>query len=265
MRPLLESLAAVFRPPLPHPTTTTSPRQRHAFAATARNARVRLQTAKPRSRRSYRNNSNPSSSPKVDATTSSSATTQAETATRRAERILSHLPRPLQRYATRLRGAPLTHVAAFLVLHEITAVVPLLGLFGLFHYAVAGAHLPVEYLMRNYGGYVEEGVGRFERYFRRKGWFGFGNAEDGGGNKAGGKMTGRREGAGQGGGEEVLQRWREHGGKVDDPKYRVVVEVALAYTITKVLLPVRILASVWATPWFAGVLIRLGRIVRRGG
>ncbi|KAK3308763.1 uncharacterized protein B0T15DRAFT_382743, partial [Chaetomium strumarium] len=166
--------------------------------------------------------------------------------TQRVERILSRLPRPLQRYATRLRGAPLTHVAAFLVLHEITAVVPLLGLFGLFHYAVAGAHLPVEWLMRNYGGYVEEGVSRFERYFRRKGWFGFGEDEEGGG------INGERNGAE---GEEVLRHWRDQGG-ADDPKYRVVVEIALAYTITKALLPVRIVASVWATPWFAGVLTR---------
>jgi hypothetical protein len=163
----------------------------------------------------------------------------------------------LQRYATRLRGAPLTHVAAFLVLHEITAVVPLLGLFGLFHYAVAGAYLPVEYLMGNYGGYVQEGVGRFERYFRRKGWFGFGQDTD---TTDGGGVNGvTREGEG----EEALRQWRDQGGVVDDPKYRVVVEIALAYTITKVLLPVRIVASVWATPWFAGVLMRLSRVVRR--
>ena len=32
---------------------------------------------------------------------------------------------------------------------------------------------------------------------------------------------------------------------------RVVLEVATAYAITKVLLPVRIIGSVWATPWFA--------------
>jgi hypothetical protein len=46
-----------------------------------------------------------------------------------------------------------------------------------------------------------------------------------------------------------------------DPRYRVVVEVALAYALTKVLLPVRIVASVWATPWFAGVLMRLRGVV----
>lgn len=39
---------------------------------------------------------------------------------------------------------------------------------------------------------------------------------------------------------------------------RVVVEVATAYTITKVLLPVRIIFSVAVTPWFARVVV--GRV-----
>jgi hypothetical protein len=60
------------------------------------------------------------------------------------------------------------------------------------------------------------------------------------------------------GAEAALARWEA------DPKYRVLVEVGLAYALTKVLLPVRIVGSVWATPWFAGVLGRLRRVVRRG-
>ena len=56
----------------------------------------------------------------------------------------------------------------------------------------------------------------------------------------------------------LLERWERDG------RYRVVVEVGLAYALTKVLLPVRIVGSLWATPWFAGVLGRLGRVVRRG-
>lgn len=39
---------------------------------------------------------------------------------------------------------------------------------------------------------------------------------------------------------------------------RVVVEVATAYAVTKALLPVRIMLSLWATPWFARVAI--GRV-----
>jgi len=39
------------------------------------------------------------------------------------------------------------------------------------------------------------------------------------------------------------------------------VEIALAYAITKALLPLRILASLWATPWAAGLLVRLRSLV----
>ena len=43
---------------------------------------------------------------------------------------------------------------------------------------------------------------------------------------------------------------------------RVVVELATAYAIVKVLLPVRLVLSVWATPWFARwtVLPVVGRV-----
>lgn len=160
----------------------------------------------------------------------------------RASRIIARLPPPLRRYASRLRDAPVLHVASFLTLHEITAVVPLLGLFGLFHYTDL---VPIEYITGRYGAYVGEGLRKFEKYFKRKGWFGFkkGDAEgeDGGPNS----------------GEGALARWKFGG------KYKMVVEVALAYAITKVLLPVRIMVSLWATPWFAGVLGRLGLMVTR--
>jgi hypothetical protein len=151
-------------------------------------------------------------------------------------------------------------VVAFLILHEITAVVPLLGLFGLFHYT---EHVPVAWMVAHYGGYVREGVGRFERWFRRRGWFGFGGEGEqtgGEGVSIQGVGVGEGESGGVGAGAEgVLLRWER------DPKYRVVVEIGLAYALTKVLLPVRIVGSVWATPWFAGVLGRLRRVVGRGG
>lgn len=49
---------------------------------------------------------------------------------------------------------------------------------------------------------------------------------------------------------------------------RVVVELATAYAITKALLPLRLVVSVWATPWFARwsvlpVTNRLGRLFGR--
>jgi hypothetical protein len=96
-----------------------------------------------------------------------------------------------------------------------------------------------------YGAYVTEGTGKFERYFKRKGWFGFG------GDEIGGQAKGKEE-------ETAVEKWQDDG----DVRYKVVVEVALAYAITKVLLPVRIIGSVWATPWFAGVLVRVRKLVR---
>lgn len=133
-------------------------------------------------------------------------------------------------------------MAAFLVLHELTAVAPLVGLAALFH-AHADA-LPLRWALGHDGGggaAVREGAARFERYFRRKGWFGFEEGEE----------PARRV-TGEGGGEELaLKRWAE------DARYRVVLEVAVAWTITKVLLPVRIAVSLWATPWFARVLVRM--------
>lgn len=84
----------------------------------------------------------------------------------RIERINIRLPRFLQRYTKPLVTAPLTHISAFLLLHELTAVVPLLGLAGIFHYS---RWLP-PYISE--GQWVSSGVEKFGRYFRRKGWLG---------------------------------------------------------------------------------------------
>jgi len=47
---------------------------------------------------------------------------------------------------------------------------------------------------------------------------------------------------------------------------RIIVEVATAYAITKVLLPLRLMFSVWLTPWFARVWVRgiSGRLTALG-
>lgn len=175
------------------------------------------------------------------------------TASTRASRILDRLPPSLRKYADRLRDAPVSHVVAFLALHEITAVAPLVALAALFHY-YADAVVPAaaDWVGGRYGEQVREGLGRFERYFRRKGWFGFrpGEEENALGREADGESGDARE--------DVLRRWAGA-----DPRYRIVVEVALAYVIVKVLLPVRIVVSLWATPWFAGVLGRIRRLGRR--
>lgn len=152
----------------------------------------------------------------------------------------------MQKYTAKLRNAPVSHVVAFLILHEITAIVPLFGLFGLFHYT---NYVPLGYMMEHYGTYVQDGVKRFEKYFKRKGWFGFGDEQNEG-------DTGLV--AEPGTQDAVMEKWRS-----DETKYKVVVEVALAYAITKALLPLRILGSLWATPWFAGVIVTARQIARR--
>jgi ribosome-associated translation inhibitor RaiA len=163
------------------------------------------------------------------------------------DRITSKLPRRLQKYNTGLRNAPVSHVVSFLILHELTAIVPLFALFGLFHYTT---YVPITYVTQHFGAYVDAGVSRFERYFKRKEWFGFSKDEDG---KA--PDSGRDDGSEK---EDVMDKWQS-----GDQKYKIVVEVALAYAITKAFLPVRIIGSVWATPWFAGLLTKVRRAVTR--
>jgi len=110
------------------------------------------------------------------------------------------------------------------------------------------------------GTWIREGLGegmeRFGRYFGRKGWFGFKRVDvESGETQQNSAGDGKVEENGAWGGEteegmieETEKKWHvgEQGG-------RILVEVATAYAITKVLLPVRVLVSVWATPWFARV------------
>jgi len=125
---------------------------------------------------------------------------------------------------------------SFLILHEITAIVPLVGLAGLFHYS---NWLPETWVE---GRWVREGVNRFGSYFGRKGWFGFSRGNEGGDRNA--------ESEGEVTIESEEKRWR-----VGEQGSRILIEVATAYAITKVFLPARIVLSVWGTPWFARVFV----------
>lgn len=84
----------------------------------------------------------------------------------RIERVTRRLPIFLQRICTPLVTAPLSHVSAFLILHEITAIVPLIGLAATFHYT---NWLP-PYISE--GRWINEHVKKFGDYFRKKGWLG---------------------------------------------------------------------------------------------
>lgn len=138
----------------------------------------------------------------------------------RLARIESRLPRFLHRYTTPLRTAPVSHITAFLILHELTAVVPLLGLAAVFHYT---NWLP-PYISE--GKYISDYTAKFGRYLRKKGWMS---------DEKGDQWVHRRG------------RWFGKG----ETGVRMVSALATAYAITKVLLPLRLVVSVWGTPWFA--------------
>ena len=92
---------------------------------------------------------------------------------------------------------------------------------------------------------MQEGVEKWGKYFRRKGWVedpstGLEPVKD--------SVVGEDELAGQEGNMQSVMMNRGAG-------WRVVLEVATAWAVVKALLPVRIMASVWATPWFARVAV----------
>jgi len=120
--------------------------------------------------------------------------------------------------------------------------VPLFLFAGLFHYT---GLLPEN--ARDWK-WVDESVGKAERYARRKGWVGD-EAE------ALVREGGTRETEG-----EVQVAVKE----ISGAGLRIVLELATAWAVTKALLPVRIVGCVWATPWFArSVVLPGGKVMRR--
>lgn len=156
-------------------------------------------------------------------------------------RLTSRLPKFLQGYTTPLIHAPLTHISAFLLLHELTAVIPLFGLAGVFHYLKWMPPFISE------GKWISDGVEKFGKYFRKKGWLG----EEGKANRY--KWWGRSEGGTrivvECASPPLLALLPMNLALTKSPRF------ATAYAITKALLPLRLILSVWATPWFARVAI----------
>lgn len=157
-------------------------------------------------------------------------------------RFNDRLPRFLRTYTTPLFGAPVTHITSFLILHEITAILPLFGLVGAFHY---GNWMPNFASETGESNAFDEGVARFGRWLKKKGWV----------DEADVKTVAAHEATG----EKGLER----------AGVRLVLEFATAYAITKALMPVRLAASVWATPWFARMVFTptsnlVRRLLKRG-
>ncbi|KAH8591034.1 hypothetical protein B0O99DRAFT_520340 [Bisporella sp. PMI_857] len=180
------------------------------------------------------------------------SSTISESKTRgRVDSILNRLPRFLHPYTSSLRNAPATNIVAFLILHEITAVLPLVGLAGAFHYF---EWLPKEFTEAKY---IREGVERFGKYFARKEWFGFQRVDisqkPGSLNEAEAVHTNDRLQDAEQIADDVEKKWG-----VSEGSSRILIEVATAYAITKLLLPARVVLSVWATPWFARIMGKIG-------
>jgi Hypothetical protein FLILHELTA len=149
-------------------------------------------------------------------------------------RIIKRTPKFLRPTVSALHNAPVTHITAFLLLHEITAILPLFGLAGAFHYY---KWLPTYF---SEGQWVVSGVNRFGRYFKRKGWIGEVDETE--------ARARIRQGQNDQDGEEMggSDSWKSGRSGV-----RWVVEFATAYAVVKALLPLRIMISVWGAPWFA--------------
>lgn len=157
-------------------------------------------------------------------------------------RFNDRLPRFLRNYTTPLFGAPVTHITSFLILHEITAILPLFGLVGAFHY---GAWMPDLSSETGETNAFDEGAARFGRWLKKKGWVDQDDVNTVAEHEASGVKRTERAGV------------------------RLVLEFATAYAITKALLPARLAASVWATPWFARTVFTptanlARRLFRRG-
>ena len=207
----------------------------------------------------------------------------------RFARFEARLPSWLRRYTTPLRNTPVSHISSFLILHEITAVVPVFGLAYFFHVT---NWLPESFTQGRFAAYMKDGLEKSRKYLLRKGWLDDADlGQDAKEGKVGewsvdGEVEQKQEVA-----EGKVKRWwqaREQKktdkaaeaevgkgvvaqwwtGKTQAVKgnagrwwgtgengVRWFVEFGTAYAIVKVAMPLRIIGCVWATPWFARVFI----------
>jgi hypothetical protein len=148
------------------------------------------------------------------------------------------VPSFLRRYTSPLLSAPVSHITSFLILHELTAIIPLVGLAAVFHYT---NWLPTNVVE---GVWVQQGIEKWGRYFKRKGWV----RDDGDPTGRPANVTEQQDVNGDELSRVALMESRGEG-------WRWVLEVATAWAVIKALMPLRIIGCVWATPWFARVAV----------
>lgn len=167
----------------------------------------------------------------------------------RLDRWIVRSPRFFKPTLITLRDAPASYIVSFAVLHEITAVVPLLGLLWFFHQS---GWLPLYFAE---GKKATQGVEIFGRWFKKRGWI----SE---------KDEVRVEEEAERG--ETRQLYQEMSEARNQEKQggRIVIEAATAWVIVKLMFPLRIAISVWAAPASARLtsrmVQRIMKIGRRG-
>lgn len=243
----------------------------------------------------------PASTSSTSSTAATAATAEAtEKTASRFDRILTrtsrYLPARLRAPLHGFRKAPVSHVASFLVLHELTAIIPLFGLTGAFYYLDI---VPVEWVFGWWAPYVQDEGTKVLRYFKKKGWFGLaagdarGEKEDmekgeerlerelaereGGKKKSwfaflrkggkGDKDEGEVEEAAKSKARKAIEAARTVKGKVtwdnSEMGYKLGVQIVAAYAITKMLLVPRVAFSLWLTPSFARAMVWSRKLIFR--
>ncbi|OTA99914.1 hypothetical protein M426DRAFT_324725 [Hypoxylon sp. CI-4A] len=293
-------LSTPFLSTLFTPTTRAHPRTAPNPTTTLLRNHTSLRL-RPRTQQQHRHQSTKPPSPSDPAPSPPPSSPEARQ-TQRADAILNRtsrwVPRRLHPYLQRLRSAPFSHVAAFLVLHEATAIIPLFGLSYLFY---SMDWVPTAWVLGPWAAWAEEGLSRYMRWFRKKGWFGLGGADAKEGEerletrlkeevereKVKEKREGRSwfagwktrkdeddgavalssDGDGDAGAEKgkISTAWHKvkKVATVDNTEkgYKIGIQIAAAYAITKMLLILRIALSLWATPWLARSFVAARRSI----
>ncbi|KAI1266538.1 hypothetical protein F5Y18DRAFT_360512 [Xylariaceae sp. FL1019] len=208
------------------------------------------------------------------------------------------IPTRLKSALAQLRSAPVSHIVAFLILHEITAILPI---FGLTYFFYKMDWVPTSWVLGPWAAWAEDGVKKYVPYFRKKSWYGLEKGEKDGEDVLEGelreevareqkkeKKEGRswlrravrkedvnedtavkgveqgeksKKGVEQGEKSKKAVVWQtvKQAVTVDHTEkgYKIGIQIAAAYTITKFLLVPRVALSLWMTPWMARRFIRL--------
>ncbi|ETN44532.1 uncharacterized protein HMPREF1541_10202 [Cyphellophora europaea CBS 101466] len=166
------------------------------------------------------------------------------------DRWIERSPAFAQKPLIALRHAPASYIISFAVLHELTAVVPLVALFCGFHYF---RWLPPWFAE---GEWAIEAVEKMGKWFRKRGWIDA-------------KEEAYVEEQTKAGNARLFEKQRRRASEIwneGEGRGRILIEVATAYTIVKFLVPVRVVLSAFWAPWFANsVLLPTGRVIKRVG